>query len=99
MNPKTSYLILAVVGAVIPMYFFVQYSLAEGLSLLPLIAALFGNGASGAFTSDLLISSVVFWIYLFAQPAPAPKPWLFIVLNLFVGLSCALPAYLWAREK
>jgi len=28
-----------------------------------------------------------------------PKPYLFIILNLAIGLSCALPAYLYAREK
>lgn len=99
MNLKTSYLLLAIIGAAVPLFFFVQYSLAEGLDLLRVVEVLYANGASGAFTSDLIISSVVFWVYLFAQPAPAPKPWLFIVLNLFVGLSCALPAYLWARAR
>jgi len=99
MTLKTTYLLLAIVGGLIPMFFFLQYGAAEGLNLLGLISVLYANGASAAFTSDLLISSFVFWIYLFAQPAPAPRPWLFILLNLFVGLSCALPAYLWAARR
>lgn len=99
MNLKASYLVLALIGAVIPMYFFVQFGLAEGLGLPGFIRALFANGAVGGITADLLLSSLVFWIYMFSQQTPAPKPWVFIALNLFIGLSCALPAYLWARAR
>ena len=28
-----------------------------------------------------------------------PAPWLFVVLNLTIGLSCALPAYLYASIR
>lgn len=27
------------------------------------------------------------------------KPWLWVLLNCFVGLSCALPLFLWARLR
>ena len=33
------------------------------------------------------------------QRKNGPNPALFIVLNLTIGLSCALPAYLYARER
>lgn len=91
---KQLYLGFAIVGAIIPYLFFGNFVLAEGLNLIRFIAALFSNSAAGGFTADLLISSAVFWSYMRSQKEP--KLWLFILLNLTIGLSCALPAYLYA---
>ena len=95
---KNLYLALAVIGAVVPYVFFLEFFAQAGLALPTFIGALFANGAAGGFTADLLISSAVFWIYLFSR-ADGPKPWLFIALNLTIGLSCALPAYLYAVTR
>ena len=91
---KQLYLGLAIVGAVVPYVFFGNFVLAEGLSLVLFVEALFVNGAAGGFTADLLISSAVFWSYMLSRKEP--KLWLFVLLNLTIGLSCALPAYLYA---
>ncbi len=99
MNLKTTYLIAAIVGAVIPMVLFVDFFAAEGINLVVFVQALFVNGAAGGFTADLLISSFVFWVYMFSNRGEGPKPWAFIAINLCIGLSCALPAYLWARAR
>ena len=98
---KTLYLILAIVGAVLPYVFFIQHFSSEGYSLTGFAAALFANPAAGGFTSDLLFTSAVFWIFMFQQRSrkKGPHPILFIVLNLLIGLSCAVPAYLYARER
>lgn len=92
---------LAVLGTVIPYFFFIQYFSTEGVNLPGFVSALFANGAAAGFSSDLLITSVVFWIAMFYQrrKADGPQPFVFIVLNLVIGLSCALPAYLYAREN
>ncbi len=37
-------------------------------------------------TADLLITSGVFWVYMFSR-SEGPAPWLFIVLNLTIGLT------------
>ncbi len=95
---KNAYLALAIAGAVVPYYFFVDFFLNEGVDLFVFVGALFANGAAGGFASDVLISSVVFWIYIFSKK-DGPTPWPFVVLNLTIGLSCALPAYLWMRSK
>ena len=99
MQLKNVYLIFAVLGAVIPLAFFATFAAAQGLDLFAFIAALFVNGAAGGFSADLLISSFVFWIYMFSKRATGPGPALFIGLNLCIGLSCALPAYLWAALR
>lgn len=100
-NMKNIYLIAAIIGAIIPCLFFIQYIQLNGINLLAFISALFVNGAAGGFSADLLISSFVFWIFMYQQwkVSNAPKPWLFILLNLGIGLSCALPAYLYIIEK
>ena len=92
---KKVYLLLAILGAVVPYVFFFGFFVTEGLNLPAFVSALFANGPSGGFTADVLISSLVFWLYMFSRPG-GPKPWLFIALNLTIGLSCALPAYLYA---
>ena len=98
---RTLYLVLAILGAMLPYAFFLQHFSSEGVSLPRFAAALFANPAAGGFTADLLFTSAVFWIFMFQQRRreKGPSPTLFVALNLFVGLSCALPAYLHARER
>lgn len=100
MPRSTLYLLLAVLGAVVPYLFFVRVLLAGDLTANPL-PVLFGHGLNGGFTADLLISSLVFWIWMFEDISRRGRGvgWPFVVLNLTVGLSCALPAYLWARSR
>lgn len=93
---KITYLLLAITGAIIPYIFFIDFVAAEGPGLSNFLAALFVNGAAGGATADLLVSSAVFWIYLFATGTP--RAWIYILLNLVIGLSCALPAWLYAKE-
>lgn len=101
MRLRSFYLSLAILGAVVPYVFFVQHFQSAGYSPDAFIRAIFANGAASGFTADLLISSLVFWIAMIsdrkvnAGPHPAP----FIALNLLIGLSCALPAWLYARTN
>ena len=101
MKLKTVYLILAIAGAAAPYYFFWQHFAASGFGFTDFVAALFGNGAAGGFTVDLLISSLVFWIAMLHRRSQGkgPHPGWFVLINLLVGLSCALPAYLYANTK
>ena len=98
MNIRTAFLLLAIVGGVVPFLFFGQHFASVGFGLMDFVEALFANPAASGFTADLLISSFVFWIAMFyrKRQGKGPGPALFIVLNLFIGLSCALPAYIYA---
>lgn len=95
---KNVYLLLAIAGAILPYLFFFDFFAASGIDPRAFLAGAFANGAAGGFTADLLISSAVFWVYLFSRH-DGPKPWPFILLNVTIGLSCALPAYLYVRER
>ena len=98
MNIRSLFLLLAIVGGIVPLVFFGQHFASVGFGPLAFVKALFANPAAGGFTADLLISSLVFWIVMFYRrtQGKGPKPTLFILLNLFIGLSCALPAYVYA---
>jgi hypothetical protein len=50
---KRLYLILAILGAIAPYFFFFQFFNNEGLNLSNFVSALFVNGAVGGFTADL----------------------------------------------
>lgn len=98
---RKTYLILAILGGIIPYLFFFKFIQAEGLNLPLFMESLFVNGAAGGFSADLLFTSFIFWLFMFlqAKESNGPKPFLFILLNLTIGLSCAFPAYLYAKEK
>lgn len=99
MSRRNLYLLLAVVGTVGPWIFFASFFSTAGVGG-DFVGALFANGAAGGFTIDLLVSSVVFWIFLLDQKkrSGVGRIWPYVLLNLLVGLSCALPIFLWARE-
>ncbi len=101
MSIRNVYLILAILGAVIPYVFFAQHFEANGFAIADFVSALFMNAPASGFTTDLLISSFVFWIAMFHRRSQGkgPNPALFVVLNVTIGLSCALPAYLYANES
>ena len=96
MNLRNLYLALAVIGAVVPYAFFISFWSVEGLGIAHFIASWFVNGSAGGAAADLLISSLVFWVYIINRRRHGgPNPLPFIAINLIIGLSCALPAYLW----
>jgi hypothetical protein len=64
---KKLYLILAIIGAFAPDYFFYQFIEAEGWNIKAFISALFVSGAAGSFTVDLLLASLIFWLFMFQQ--------------------------------
>jgi hypothetical protein len=94
---KNFYLLAAVVGAIVPYYFFTQFFLAEGANLVVFLEGIFANGAAGGFAADIFISSAIFWSYLIVKKEPGL--WKYILLNLAIGLSCALPYYLYVKES
>ena len=100
MNYKTLYLILAIAGGLVPYVFFIQFMQQNGIDVAVFVEALFVNGAAAGFTADLVISSLAFWIATFElwRRDAGPAPWLFVGLTLLIGLSFALPLYLFVRH-
>ena len=94
------YLAAAIAGAVLPYVCFLNYFAEMGIGP-SFLFAIFANGAATGFAVDLSLSSFVFWFWMFpdARAHGIETRWPYVVLNLTIGLSCALPAYLWQRER
>jgi hypothetical protein len=97
---KTIYLIGAILGAVLPYYFLIQFMMQHGFDLRLFAQQMAANSVAAMFTVDLFISSFVFWVFLYAEGRRLEMGnlWLYVVLNLLVGLSLALPLFLYFRE-
>ncbi len=98
---KNIYLLLAIIGFLLPYYFFFRFFGEGGFSLSSLVGQLFANNLSAAFVVDLFISIIVFWVYLFAEAnrLQMKNTMLYVLATLFVGLSFALPLFLYFRER
>lgn len=89
---KPIYIALAVIG------FFLPLSQIPGMNLDTFFQQAFANRVSTMISFDLLISSLVFWIFLFRQQAVRHR-WAYVAMTLLVGLSFSLPMFLLARER
>lgn len=95
------YLILSIIGFVLPYSQLIPFVANSGLDFPLLESQLFANRISSAFALDVFVSSVVFWFFLFREGRRLQMKflWLYIVFNLTVGLSFALPLFLLRRSQ
>jgi hypothetical protein len=98
---KTIYLIFAVLGLLLPYYFLIVFLGAHGFDFPLLIQQIFANQISTFFAVDLIISIFVFWFYLYHEAGKLKMKnwWVYVLASLTVGLSFALPLFLYFREK
>jgi hypothetical protein len=94
------YLVLAVLGFVLPDYFFVSFLAENGLDLGLLLNQLFANNISTFFAVDLIITAIVFLVFMVREAGRYQMRnwWLYIVATLAVGPSFAFPLFLYFRE-
>ena len=100
MNLKTFYLCVAALGTVVPWLHFASFFAASGIDIAAFAGGLFANGAAGGFAADVLISMAVFWLWSYhdAPQLGVAAWWLVLPAGLCVGLSLALPLYLYLRH-
>lgn len=101
MNVRSFYLVMAVVGTVVPWVFFGSFFALQGLDISRFVASLFANEPASGFSVDVLISIVVFWVWSWrdAGERDVARWWLVLPASCLVGLSLALPLYLYLRER
>ena len=94
------YLFLAVIGLVLPYYFFLAFLGEHGMDLKLFVEFLFANPISAFFVMDLIIATIVFFAFLFRESRRVGVRywWLFIIFSLTIGLSFAFPLFLYTRE-
>jgi len=98
---KKLYLLLAIAGLILPYYFFISFLTANGPDSRAFLDQLFGTKVSSFFASDLLISAVVFLVYLRpeARRHGVKRSWLYLIATLLIGLSFAFPLFLYVCES
>jgi hypothetical protein len=100
MKAKHIYLALAIVGWVVPYYFFISFLMTYGLDVRAFWQQISGTPISAFFVADLLIACVIFIGFMFRESARLSigRQWIYLVALCTVGLSFALPLFLYARE-
>jgi hypothetical protein len=103
MKLKTVYLVLCVVGLVLPYTQFVPWVAANGLHLRLFFEQLFANRVGAFFGMDVLVSAVVLLAFAGAEgrrlKLGVRARWLTLLAVLTVGVSLGLPLFLYLRER
>ncbi|HKS30289.1 MAG TPA: DUF2834 domain-containing protein [Pyrinomonadaceae bacterium] len=98
---KWLYLVLALLGAALPLSQLAPFLMTYGFDIPLLFRQLFQTHASAFFGLDVIVSSVVLWLFVFSEGRRLGMKnlWLYILCNLLVGVSLALPLFLFFRER
>lgn len=102
MGQRHFYLVAAaIIGTLVPWWFFGSFFATEGLNVGGFAAALIINGAAGGFTADVLISLAIFWIWSWhdARERGVGRWWLALPASACLGLSLAMPLYFYLRAS
>jgi hypothetical protein len=97
---KRFYLGAAVIGAIVPYAVYIGY-----LSYVPgasgALSLAWGSPIAAATLADFSVSCLVFWPFMFAESRRhgIKHIWFYVLANLLIGLSFALPAFLYMRER
>jgi hypothetical protein len=100
MKLKTVYLVLCLFGVLLPYSQFVPWVASNGLHLRLMWQQLFSNQVSGFFAMDVLLSSLVLLLFMHSEGARLGirNRWLPLLALLTMGVSLALPLFLYLRE-
>jgi uncharacterized protein DUF2834 len=100
-KPRAIYGGLCVLGTVLPYWQLLPFLREHGLDLRLMIAQLFAAPVSAFFGADVMVSSVVLWVFVAidGRRAGVKHLWAPVVANLSVGVSLGLPLFLYLRER
>jgi Protein of unknown function DUF2834 len=101
MKAKTIYLLLGVLGIALPYWQFIPWVAAHHGIPLPIFwHELFSTRIGTFFGMDLLASAVVLLVFMRVESSrkEVKSRWLVIPALMFVGVSLALPLFLYLRE-
>ena len=95
------FLVAVILGTVLPLSQFIPFLAAHGFDMPLFFRQLFQNHVSAFFAIDVIVSSVALWLFVFSEGRRRGMRnlWLYVVCNLAVGVSLALPLFLFFRER
>jgi Protein of unknown function DUF2834 len=100
MKPKTLYLCLCILGTALPYWQLIPFLREHGVNLRLFFDELFATRIGAFFGMDVIVSSLVLWVLVFVEGRRANLKHLLapIAANFAVGVSLALPLFLYLRE-
>ena len=100
MKAKHAYALLCVLGTILPAMQFFPFLRDHGLDLRRFVDQLFATPVSGFFGMDVVVSSIVLWVFVVVEGrrAGVRRLWAPVAANLVVGVSLGLPLFLYMRE-
>jgi hypothetical protein len=95
------YLALCVLGTALPYSQLFPFIAEHGFDLPLMTEQLFANRVSGFFGLDVIVSSVVLWVFVLTEGRRRQMKhlWVYLASNLAVGVSLGLPLFLYMRER
>ena len=99
-EPETFYLLAAFSGTVLPWLCVGGFFAVNGIDNAAFASGLSANGAAGGFAVDVLMSVMVFWVWSWhdSRQHHVASWWFVLPAGICVGLSLALPLYLYLRH-
>lgn len=99
MKGKHIYLLLALLGALIPYFHFGPWLLEHGLDIRLFFDQVHANRVSEFFAADVVVSAAVVLVFLIYQRRRLRGLWWVPVVALLIfGVSVSLPVLLYLRE-
>ena len=101
MMMRVTYFILCAIGLIFPYSQFVPFLWDNGLDIPLFFEELFANRISAFFGWDVIVSSLVFFAFVFWEGSRLQMKnlWVYIAGNLLVGVSFGLPLFLLIRQQ
>jgi hypothetical protein len=98
---RAVFLLLAIWGAIHPMFYFIQWFNAEGWSLMAMVDAWHVNAATSGLVWDLTIAAVALTVWIVSEVVRTKNylSLLAIPATFCIGVSCGLPLYLYLRMR
>jgi len=98
---QVTYLTFCIVGTILPYSQLIAFLIEHGFGFQLFFEQLFANRISSFFGLDLIVTSVILWVFIFVEGRRLEMKnlWIYIVSNLLVGVSLALPLFLLIRER
>lgn len=95
------YLIAAILGTALPLSQLLPFLSMNGFDVPLLFKQLFQTHAAAFFGLDVIVSSVALWLFVLSEGRRLRMKnlWLYILCNMAVGVSMALPLFLFFRER
>lgn len=101
MKLKTIYLALCLAGVIVPYWQFVPWVAHNGLNMRLFFQQLFANHIGAFFVMDVIVSAVALLVFVRSESSRlrVRGRWLPLLAVLTVGVSLALPLFLYMRER